>query len=114
MKTLFEIVEAVRDGERPDYEDLRYAICALEALATFDNQALMKLAAAERDGQKPFLVTSAIWQWTESFDRRKRAGAKPPKEWVGWNNDPDNEEFRAGRRAAKRLAELLREKGGLG
>lgn len=106
-KTLSEIIESVRDGGRPDYEDLRYAICAMEALATFDRNALMRLADAEREGSRPFLVRSAVWQLNEYFGRTKRAGAKPPKEWIGWSNDPDNPEFLERRAAAKRLLERV-------
>jgi hypothetical protein len=103
MKTLHEIIDTVRDGERPDYEDLRYAICALDALITFDRMAFMKLAKAESAGKKPFMTTSAQWQWEEHFGRHKRAGAKPPKEYVGWNNDPDNPEFLERRKLATKI-----------
>jgi hypothetical protein len=102
-RTLDEIIDAVRDGERPEYDDLRYAICALSALSVFDRQAFMKLAEAEREGKKPFLTTSAQWQWEEHFGRRKRAGEKAPKEYVGWNNDPDNPEFLARRKVAIKI-----------
>lgn len=100
---LGQIIEAVRDGERPDYEDLRYAICAMSALLTFDRNAFMRLAEAETDGKKPFLVTSAQWQWEEHFRRVQSAMAKPPKEYVGWNNDPDNPAFLSRRAAVKRV-----------
>lgn len=105
MKTLHEIVDAVRNGERPDYEDLKYAICAMDALVSFDRMAFMKLAEAEREGKKPFLTTSAQWQWEEYFNRRKRAGEKPPKEYVGWSNDPENPEFLARRKMASKIME---------
>jgi len=103
MQTLHEIINAVRDGERVDYDDLRYAVCAMDALSTFDRMAFMKLAEAERDGKKPFLTTSAQWQWEEHFNRQKRAGSTPPKTYVGWNNDPDNPEFRARRGVANKV-----------
>jgi hypothetical protein len=106
-KTLGEIIEAVRDGERPEYDDLRYAICAMSALSTFDRQAFMKLAEAERDTKKPFMVTSAQWQWEEHFNRTKRAMGKPPKEYVGWNNDPENPEFLKRRGLAKRVMDRV-------
>lgn len=109
-KTLAEIIDAVRDGQRPDYEDLRYAICAMEALATFDSQSLLRLAAGEMDGKKPFLVTSPKWQFQESMDRRRRALMKPPKEWVGWSNDPDNPEFLARRKASQAMFKKLAKK----
>lgn len=105
--TLFQIVEAVRDGARPDYEDLRYAICAMTALSTFDQQAFMCLAEAEREDKKPVLVYSAQHQWEEHFRRHKSAGEMPPKEYVGWNNDPDNPDFLARRDGAKRLMDRL-------
>lgn len=103
MKTLGEIVEAVRDGERPDYDDLRYAICAMEALAVFNRQAFMKLAETERDGKKPVLTRSAVWQWEEHFRREKIASDTPPKKYVGWNNDPDNPEFLERRKKSQQL-----------
>lgn len=93
MKTLDQIISAVRDGERPDYDDLRYAICAMDALHTFDRNAFMKLSEAERLNKKPFMIYSAIWQFEELFNRHKAALGKPPKEYIGWNNDPDNPEF---------------------
>lgn len=99
-KTLNEIITAVRDGEHPDYDDLRYTICAMDALATFDSMALRKLAEAELNGKAPFMTTSARWQYEEHFGRHKRAGNKPPKEYVGWNNDPDNPAFLARRATA--------------
>ena len=102
-KSLGEIINAVRDGERPDYDDLRYAICAMEALTTFDRMAFMKLAGAEKEGKKPFMVTSAEWQWEEHFNRHKRARAKPPREYVGSNNDPDNPEFQKRRDLANKI-----------
>lgn len=109
MKTLSEIVNAVRDGERPDYEDLRYAICAMDALAVFNRSAFMKLAEAERGGRKPFMTSSAQWQWEEHFRREQAALNKPPKEYVGWNNDPDNPEFLARRKRAQQFMATFHE-----
>ena len=105
--TLGQIIESVRSGERPEYEDLRYAICALVALSVFDSGALQRLATAEKEGKRPFLVTSAEWQWNEHFERRKRALDKPPKEYIGWDNDPDNPAFLARRAQAVRLVEKI-------
>ena len=103
MRTLYEIISSTRDGEHPDYEELRYAVCALEALMTFDGHAFSKLVEAEQRGQKPSFVWSAEWQFNERFERIKRAMNKDPKEWVGWNNDPDNPEFLKRRKASIKL-----------
>ena len=97
----------VRSGERPEYEELRYAICAMEALATFDSQALSKLAQAELDGKKPVLTSSAVFQYEEHFNRNKRALDTDPAAYVGWNNDPDNPEFVQRRKAAIKLVEAI-------
>lgn len=102
-KTLAEIIEAVRDGQRPDYEDLRYAICAMEALGTFNRRTLMRLAEAEERDQRRILGASAQWQLQEHFRREQQAYTKPPKEWVGWNNDPENPECLERRALAKRV-----------
>ena len=107
MRTLNEIVTAVRDGERPDYEELRYAVCAMDALGVFNRNALMRLAEAEKAQKKPFLTTSAEWQWQEHYRREKAAGEKSPKEYIGWNNDPENPEFLRRRAAAKRLMQSI-------
>lgn len=105
--TLGQIIEAVRSGQRPSYEDLRYAICAIVALCVFDSQALQRLAEAEKDGKHAFMAASAEWQWNEHFERRKRALNKVPKEYVGWANDPENPEFLERRGQAVRLFEKL-------
>jgi hypothetical protein len=105
MRTLFEIVEATKAGERPDYEELRYAVCALDALTTFDGMTIMRLAEAEEKGQKAILTRSAKFQNEERFRRLKVALSKSPKEWVGWNNDPDNPEYQERRRIALRVFE---------
>ena len=92
MKTLGEIIEAARSGERPDYDELRLAVCAMDALMTFDRQAIWKLADAEQQGKKPFLVYSSVWQRDENFNRVKRAMAKDPKSYLGATYDPDSPE----------------------
>ena len=108
--TLYEIIEAVRDGKRPDYEDLRYAICAMDALMTFDRMALQKLSIAETEGKTPILTYSAAWQYEEHFNRVKRALGKPPKQYVGWNNDPENPDFLARRKASSKIIAKVTER----
>jgi hypothetical protein len=107
MQKLGEIIDSVRDGGRPDYEDLRYAICAMSALMTFDRLALSTLATAEMEGKKPILSDSAVFQHEENFSRVKRALIQNPKEYVGWNNDPENQDFLARRAKSIRLVKAL-------
>ena len=90
MKTLGEIIEAAKSGERPDYDDLRLAVCAMDALMTFDRQAIWKLAEGEEQGKKQFLVWSSVWQRDEQFQRVKRAMSTEPKTYLGANYNPDS------------------------
>jgi hypothetical protein len=90
VKTLGEIIEAAKSGERPDYDELRLAVCAMDMLMTFDRQAIWKLAEGEEKGKKPFLVWSGLWQRDENFTRVKRAMASDPKSYLGANYDPDS------------------------
>lgn len=98
MKTLGEIIEAARSGERPEYDELRMAVCAMDLLMTFDRQAIWKLAEAESAKKKPFLVNSAIWQRDENFGRMKRSMGKPPSEYLGASHNPDSPEVQERRR----------------
>lgn len=107
MKSLGDIINMVKDGQKPEYEELRYAVCALEALHTFDSLSLMDLYKAEEKKKKPFLTSSAIWQYNESWNRAKIAFEKSPKDWVGWNNDPDNPEYQKRREGSIRLFEKI-------
>ncbi|MEJ5862037.1 hypothetical protein [Pseudomonas farsensis] len=105
MKTLGEIIEAAKSGERPDYDDLRLAVCAMDALMTFDRQAFWRLAEGEQKGKKPILVWSSVWQRDEQFDRIKRAMATDPKKWLGPNYDPDSPELQERRRMSIAIME---------
>lgn len=107
MRTLGEIIEAARSGERPDYDELRLAVCAMDALMTFDLMAIWKLAEAESEGKKPFLVYSAVWQRDENFGRVKRAMAKTPRDFLGPNHDPDSPEAQESRRRSIALFEKI-------
>ena len=97
-RTLSEIINAVRDGKDATRDEMRYAICALDALGTFDRMAIEKAA---KD-------SPAAWaRFEDCFNRTKRALSTPPKKYVGWNNDPDNPEFVRRRQMGKRLVDKL-------
>lgn len=98
MKNLGEIIEACKDGQKPPYEDVYYTIIALDALSAFDTRALRKLAF-----DPPSKSMNAEWQANESWDRWKRAYEKPPKDWVGWNNDPANPDYQKRRAVSLKL-----------
>ena len=107
MRKLGEILDDARTGGKPEYDELRYAVCVLEALLTFDDRAMQKLYEAEDFGKKPQLIYSAKWQYEERFGRIKRAMEVNPKDYLGWNNDPDNPEVGIRRKALIKAVENL-------
>jgi hypothetical protein len=110
MKTLSQIIEEVGDGGRPDYDDLRYALVAVNALRGFDQRALLNLVRGKREGKKPVLAYDPEYQANESFKRAANAFAKPPKEYVGPAHDPDTEECQRSRRISKKILNKVLER----
>jgi hypothetical protein len=103
MRSLGEIIETTLTGGKPEYDELRYALCAMQALSTFDMNALAKLAIAEKENKKPFLSNSSQFQYSESFNRKKWTLKRSPKEYLGLENDPDNPEYQESRKWSQLL-----------
>lgn len=100
MKTLSQIIDEVQDGQKPDYEDLRYAVVAILALRHFDSNALMKLYKREKEGKYRKEFFGLDYEVKESFRRYKTALEMPPKQYVGPSHDPDTEECQRWRKMA--------------
>ncbi len=107
MRTLYEIIQMCKVGEIPTVDEMRYAICAMNSLNTFDGMALRDLAEAEKKGKKPFMLSSAEWQNKEHHSRWHRALNISPKEWLGPENDPDDPEVQERINMHVRLAEKI-------
>lgn len=103
MRTLNDIIDAVKSNEETTKEELLYALLTVNALSIFDRQSLEKLA--EKD-TNPHLF-SAGYQFKESWRRWKEAGNKNPKDWLGYNNDPTNPEYQKERKIFKKLADKI-------
>lgn len=106
MRTLGEILEAAKSGQRPSPDECYWSLLALEALATFDSAAWVRLV--EGHG-------SAMTAYEEQFALWKRALAADPQVWVGPNNDPANPAVQRRRKMAlglfaKAEAEIRRRK----
>jgi hypothetical protein len=107
MKTLGEIIDMAMNGEKPDYDDMRYAICAMSALMSFDRMALSSLSKGEKEKKRPILTYSASFQYEERFNRLKTAYSRTPKEWLGPNNDPDSEEVQRRKKMHTKLVDKI-------
>lgn len=91
--TLTQLIESVKDGQRPDPDELRYALLALDAMCTFNSMDM--LAMYEGAQVKPLVE--------KSFDRMGCWNQLPAKEIVGWLNDPDNPDYQESRRLAQSI-----------
>lgn len=107
MRKLSKIITAAKTNEPIEMAEAIHAICVLESLSTFDRSALMKLYKAEVENKKPFLTSSAEWQLNERLKRNQIALNKSPREWLGWNNSPDNPEYVKRVKAAEELCRKI-------
>lgn len=108
MKTLSEIIDETKDGGRPEYDELRYALVAMCALHQFALKSLMDLASREREGKYKPALFGLDWASRERFNQFKAALNMPPKQYVGESHDPDGEEAKKWRKISKGiLAKVL-------
>ena len=103
MEKLGDIINSVMAGEKPDYDDLRYAVCAMSNLMKFDEMALSALAEAEREGKRKILSYSAVSQYEYRFNRLKEAYAQMPKDWLGPDNDLDSAEVQKRKKEHRKI-----------
>ena len=99
MRILLEIIEEVKDGGRPDYDELRYALLAYQAMFFFDHKNLLEELTREKPRQRFIKKMMA----DNSFNMLKNALNKSPKEWLGPNHDPDNQGCQEFRKSANKL-----------
>ena len=101
MRTLFEIIEAVKDGERPEYDELRYALLATDFMLTDISQfVLMDLYGKGKleDWDKKKYETKC--------EHRQKALNTDPKTYVG-SFDPDAPGRQKERAMHKRIFDKL-------
>jgi len=101
MRTLFEIIEAVKDGERPEYDELRYALLVTDFMLTDIGQfVLMDLygkGKLEGWDKKKYEIKEEL---------RQKALNTDPKTYVG-NFDPDAPGRQKERAMHKRIFDKL-------
>lgn len=89
MRNLYDIIEDCKTNGRPDYEELRYALLVYNFLFNMDHKNLRDELLKEERPAKFIRELKA----QNSFDMAKKALNKSPKEYLGWNNDPENPEY---------------------
>jgi hypothetical protein len=85
MRTLTEITNATRRNEPVTVDELRYAVCAYDVM----------FAQSQPSEHRPLM--KAFFQAAES----------DPREYVGWNNDPENPEAVAWHRSQINMVPIL-------
>jgi len=94
MRTLNEIIEATKDGEKPPHDECYFAMLALDALSTFTTRDLRNIVF------KNTVVTPEMLA-NEDHKRWQRALNKAPDEWLGPHNHPGNPDQLRMRRITK-------------
>lgn len=78
MRTLFDIVEGAKDGNKPTYDECYFAMLALSSLHAMEHAAVNELAGNMSKAKHGLTLK-------QSFNRSKEAFAVPPDEWLGTN-----------------------------
>jgi len=99
MRTLNEIINAVKFGEHPDYEELYYTVVALDILHTMALKGMYDLATKSYDDDIKALKVETM------HNTVRTAVSKLPKEWLGTSFDPKTEEYQRQRNISLKIAE---------
>jgi len=99
MRTLLEIIEECKDGGKPEYEELRYALLVYNFMFNMDHKNLIEELSREKETAK--IIREM--RLKNTFDMAKNALNKSPKEYLGWNNDPENPEYQKFRQIAQKV-----------
>lgn len=102
MRNLIDIVEEVKDNGRPDYEELRYAVLVYSFMLGMDHRNLIEELSKEKETPK-FVRDMRL---KNSHDMYRTALNKSPKEYLGWNNDPENPEYQRFHKIGNKLVDM--------
>lgn len=105
MRTLYEIIEDVKDNKKPDYEEIRYALLVYNFLFNMDHRNLREELLKEERPAKFIRELKA----QNSFDMAKNALNKSPKDYIG-SDDPENLEYQKFRKMGNKLLDKFMNK----
>lgn len=103
MRTLLEIVEDIKDGKKPDYEELRYAVLVYSWIFSIEHNNYIEVLLSEKEIPKHVKKLKA----DSSFAMYKTALNTSPKEYLGWRNDPDNPEYQKFRKKGNKFLDMV-------
>ena len=89
MRNLSEIIEECKTNGRPEYDELRYSVIALVSMLNMDHKNLHE----ELMREKPLSDFLKKMKSDNSHNMYRNALNKSPKDWLGWNNDPENPDY---------------------
>jgi hypothetical protein len=99
VRTLFEIIDGAKDGNKPEYDECYYAMLAYSYLFQSSLDHLYKLVE-KGDKVTPVIVN----RYAEEDHKMFQAALKTqPDKWIGENNDPNKAEYQAMRKIGKRI-----------
>lgn len=101
MRTLAEIIEDCKTNGRPDYDELRYSLLVMTGVLNLVNSELTNLYFEGKMPQE-FIRKLKLDGICSMYGK---ALNKPPKEYLGWNNDPENPEYQKFHAMASRLVD---------
>jgi len=103
MKTLLEIIEEVKDGKKPEYDELRYAMLALDYLHTDYTMFLNDMYGKNK------LQGFDKMKYEQKYKQRQTAFSLEPKKYVG-SFDPDLPEYQSERAVFKKIYKKFADK----
>jgi len=98
MRELNEIIEDCKLNKEADNTELKYAVITLTSLM---NMASSTLRSLYKDDMNLFVKM----KFDNIHNAYHTALNKSPKDWLGWNNDPENPEYQRFHAMGSRLVE---------
>lgn len=102
MRILAEIIEDVKSGKEVSNEELKYSLLVYESMFNMDHRNLRESLISEKVNP---LVNKL--RADNSFNMFKNALNRSPKEYLGWNNDPDNPEYQKRRKIGLKILDKV-------